>query len=635
MQSCSEANNRYHWQFQANGAITGTPALAGNVAYVGAHDGVVYAINVETGELAARSQPLGGKIEGGLAVAVVLGRSSLVVPCSDGRLYLLDAATLAQRSVIAVGGRLRSAPVIQQELVYVGSEDGFVAAISLRGERITGQWRTKGGVRGTPARWGVLLLCGSRDGSLYAFDSRDPDSEPVWAVATRHQVHGTPVVDDKLGLAFFGSLDETVYAVDRSGCTLWPQRLDGQIMAGPTLAEGKLFVGTTDGKLYGLDAASGRLLWQPYQTGDWIVAPPAVWRGVVICGSNDGHLYVLDAATGAMLWRFPAGSAVQAQAAITASALMVVATAAGTVYGLPWHLRNYNDAAKWLEERGNREREAGELWLRAGNQERAFRCLREAGAWLRLAEVAQGAGQYGESARALEQAALGQSGLPDQAAAYYQQAAAAWEADERPVEALRCRKESARLHHAPLLVLAPQPVGEVFLGDHIPLLVSLRNEGVSAACGIVLTVSGHVRVPRRLEVHRPLPPSADQMVTIEDVEPGQSGSAVLTFVADYRDPQGRGQEPARATLRLQVASRPQQVIVGDLVAGDKVVGDKVAGDQIKIQRGEGQATRRIELRSGDEAVKIEGASAGRCCPKCGKAVGEGDNYCPYCRALLQ
>ena len=120
-------------------------------------------------------------------------------------------------------------------------------------------------------------------------------------------------------------------------------------MGGLALDGGRLFVGATDHKLYALNAATGQPLWEPIVTGDWIVATPAVWRGLLIFGSNDGHLYMADAAQGKILWRFPAGGAVQAQPAVTTEGLVVVGTSAGAIYGLPWHLRNYVDAATWLE----------------------------------------------------------------------------------------------------------------------------------------------------------------------------------------------------------------------------------------------------------------------------------------------
>ena len=44
-----------------------------------------------------------------------------------------------------------------------------------------------------------------------------------------------------------------------------------------------------------------------YQTGDQVTSSPAVAEGVVFIGSFDGYIYGLDAATGDERWRFQAG----------------------------------------------------------------------------------------------------------------------------------------------------------------------------------------------------------------------------------------------------------------------------------------------------------------------------------------
>src|SRR3972149_7524399 len=49
-----------------------------------------------------------------------------------------------------------------------------------------------------------------------------------------------------------------------------------------------------------------QLLWH-FQTGDDIYSSPTVVDGLVYVGSMDGHVYALDAATGQEHWRFETG----------------------------------------------------------------------------------------------------------------------------------------------------------------------------------------------------------------------------------------------------------------------------------------------------------------------------------------
>jgi hypothetical protein len=55
-----------------------------------------------------------------------------------------------------------------------------------------------------------------------------------------------------------------------------------------------LFVGSFDGKIYGLKTSDGSLVWS-YQTGDRVVSSPAVVDGVVYVGSYDHSVYAIGA----------------------------------------------------------------------------------------------------------------------------------------------------------------------------------------------------------------------------------------------------------------------------------------------------------------------------------------------------
>ena len=79
------------------------------------------------------------------------------------------------------------------------------------------------------------------------------------------------------------------------------------------VANGIVYAGSMDGKVYAdLDAATGAEKWN-YTTGNYVMSSPAVANGVVYVGSWDSRLYALDAATGALKWSFTTGSAVHSQ----------------------------------------------------------------------------------------------------------------------------------------------------------------------------------------------------------------------------------------------------------------------------------------------------------------------------------
>ena len=141
---------------------------------------------------------------------------------------------------------------------------------------------------------------------------------------TNRGQEATPIVVD--GVMYFSTAWSKVMAVDAaSGEELWrydPQ-VDGSkgadaccdvVNRGVAVWEGKVFVGTIDGRLVGLDAATGEELWdvvtvdqeQPYT----ITGAPRVVRGKVLIGNSGaemgvrGYISAYDADSGDLAWRF-------------------------------------------------------------------------------------------------------------------------------------------------------------------------------------------------------------------------------------------------------------------------------------------------------------------------------------------
>jgi outer membrane protein assembly factor BamB len=73
------------------------------------------------------------------------------------------------------------------------------------------------------------------------------------------------------------------------------QRLLGEChrAASPAVANGVVYVGSSDGKVYALNAATGAQEWA-YTTGANADSSPAVANGVVYVGSEDGNVYAFS-----------------------------------------------------------------------------------------------------------------------------------------------------------------------------------------------------------------------------------------------------------------------------------------------------------------------------------------------------
>jgi len=233
----------------------------------------------------------------GLALALV---AALAASCAQGEPMFRGgpghAGVSAERAprelhrvkwTFATGDRIVSSPVLDDGVVYVGSDDGSVYAIDAATGRLRWQRRTGGPVASTPAIASGRLYVSSYDGKIYALDVRT--GEPLWKFAT-----GGERRFEAKGL--HGMLPKQQTIADPFDVFL----------SSPVVAEGSVYVGSGDGNLYALDAATGEPRWT-FRTGDVVHASPAFADGVVYVGSWDGDLYAVDARTGAEKWRFRGG----------------------------------------------------------------------------------------------------------------------------------------------------------------------------------------------------------------------------------------------------------------------------------------------------------------------------------------
>ncbi|MFO1461696.1 MAG: PQQ-binding-like beta-propeller repeat protein [Verrucomicrobiota bacterium] len=124
--------------------------------------------------------------------------------------------------------------------------------------------------------------------------------------------------------AYFGSsADDKVYCLDTTtGRELWNFYTEGPVRLAPTVAEGRVYVGSDDGHVYCLDAQDGHPIWNVRAApsdrripgnGRLISAWPVRSSVVIADGtayatagmfpSEGVHLLALDAVTGAERWR--------------------------------------------------------------------------------------------------------------------------------------------------------------------------------------------------------------------------------------------------------------------------------------------------------------------------------------------
>lgn len=171
---------------------------------------------------------------------------------------------------------------------------------------------------------------------------------------------------------FIGSTNGRLYAVDRDkGTELWSFASEGPIASSPAVHGDLVYISSLDGKIYAIDAATGKQRWAFATAGerrftapgihgaiprsermpdpfDVFLSSPTVVGNTLYIGSGDSHVYALDATTGSLRWTFAAKDVIHASPAV----------ANGLVYIGSWDRNLYAlDAAtgkeRWRYTTGN------------------------------------------------------------------------------------------------------------------------------------------------------------------------------------------------------------------------------------------------------------------------------------------
>lgn len=116
--------------------------------------------------------------------------------------------------------------------------------------------------------------------------------------------------------------------------SFWDSRVSALLSGGPAAGLDKVFIGSENGKVYALDALTGKVLWDTSIKGE-VINTPAVDAGVVLVNTSSGILKALNPDTGEELWKVeqdvPALTLRGISAPVIASGGVLIGTSKGGV----------------------------------------------------------------------------------------------------------------------------------------------------------------------------------------------------------------------------------------------------------------------------------------------------------------
>ena len=261
------------WQVSGEAAINSALTVAGDLVLVGDDSGVLRALRIADGSEEWRwTAPSGQPIHSSPAV---LGDVA-VVGSLGGELVALDAATGAIRwSLNPVGGQVSRGIAAADGIAYVG-----VGGATPTDRGTLQAWDIANGAK----RWSASLQPGNTstpavaDGRVFVTGGLDAQSDP------RH----------------------ALYAFDATtGQRAWPAPWSsetGQSLYIDAVADGLVLVGSSDGQLVALDAATGAIRWGPNPVGAAMSPNGGVVDGVLYATVGQQGVTAVDLATGDTIW---------------------------------------------------------------------------------------------------------------------------------------------------------------------------------------------------------------------------------------------------------------------------------------------------------------------------------------------
>ena len=188
--------------------------------------------------------------------------------------------------------------------------DGALAAGNSRGEVLF--FRPGQPVRTVPVsktsisapvrEFGGVCYVGDEGGTFAAFT---PDKGVLWTFKAGNQITGGAAMDSDR-LVWFGSHDQTLYALDASGKLVHEVACNGQINGSPVFDGGVVYLGSCDGRLRKIDVRTGEVV-QSLDFESYIPETPVLSDGVLYVLTHGGDLVAVRADSFEVLYRVATG----------------------------------------------------------------------------------------------------------------------------------------------------------------------------------------------------------------------------------------------------------------------------------------------------------------------------------------
>lgn len=285
------------WRVDTDKPITGGPGAGSELTLFGTREAEVFAYNASDGKFLWQS-----KVSSEVLAAPQAEDNIVVVRTIDGKLFGLGGETgerlwTYDRTVPSLTLRGTSAPIIYDGLVITGFDGGKLTALELNSGRLV--WETAISraagrseldrmvdIDSEPIIKDDVIYVATFQGNIAAVEletgrmlwNRDISSYAGLGVDNKHIY----ITDD----------DSYVWALDRtSGSSVWKQEsLRARAATAPASIGTYVVVGDLEGYIHWMDSETGEFIARHQVTESRIIAPPVVYQDIIYTYSSNGTL---------------------------------------------------------------------------------------------------------------------------------------------------------------------------------------------------------------------------------------------------------------------------------------------------------------------------------------------------------
>ncbi|BCM90702.1 putative protein YxaL [Abditibacteriota bacterium] len=295
--------------------------------------------NVETETLNGSSAAPGQAVAVGADGTIYVPDAGGYDDNNRGRLVAYDGKTGTQKWAYKAKAAVYSSPAIGDNgLIYFGSQDGFLYAITQEGK---GKWKfdTGGQVRASPAigKDGTVYI-GSHNPNIYALDGTTGKQKWAFTTAGPYVESSCAVADDgTVYVACTGSMTagpSYLYALDgKTGKEKWKVQ-DCTVSSSVGIGkDGTIFTQGENGAFYALNPADGKQKWKV----DLAIpqgSSPAIGGDGTVYVAAGSILHALDPETGNEEWNYATTRSIYGSPAIADDGTIYIGSGDGKFYAI-------------------------------------------------------------------------------------------------------------------------------------------------------------------------------------------------------------------------------------------------------------------------------------------------------------